>query len=196
MDDRLDELLDAAAALHRHLCPRQVLGVRMGLAAGHALGIEVPRTDKRLITFVETDGCGADGVSVATGCWVGRRTLRIFDYGKLAATVVDRSTGQAVRVRPTESARDCAFEHAPDAPSEWHAMLSGYRAMPTEQLVSVERVRLTIDLQALISRPGVRVRCADCGEEVMNEREMVRDGRAICQACAAGAYYEREPTTV
>ena len=31
---RLDELLALSAALHRHLCPRQVLGARMGLLAG------------------------------------------------------------------------------------------------------------------------------------------------------------------
>ncbi len=30
----LDELLSRSAALHKHLCPRQVLGVRMGMLAG------------------------------------------------------------------------------------------------------------------------------------------------------------------
>ncbi|MGC8780907.1 MAG: FmdE family protein, partial [Anaerolineae bacterium] len=68
----LKELLDMTTALHRHLCPRQVLGVRMGLYAGELLGLSVPQQDKRLYTIVETDGCAADGVAVATNCWVGR----------------------------------------------------------------------------------------------------------------------------
>jgi formylmethanofuran dehydrogenase subunit E len=84
----LNELLEASAALHHHLCPRQVLGVRMGRLAGRLLGLDLPQSDtqasglsasKRLLTIMETDGCAADGVAVATGCWVGRRTLRIED---------------------------------------------------------------------------------------------------------------------
>ena len=37
----LTELLEASAALHRHLCPRQVLGVRMSMYAGELLGLEI-----------------------------------------------------------------------------------------------------------------------------------------------------------
>jgi formylmethanofuran dehydrogenase subunit E len=85
----LNQLLDRSAELHNHLCPRQVLGVRIGMYAGELLGLELPQTDKRLYTFVETDGCFADGVSVAAGCWLGRRTMRLMDYGKVAAVFVD-----------------------------------------------------------------------------------------------------------
>ena len=55
----------------------------------HCSICELPQTDKRLYTFVETDGCFADGVMVATGCSLGHRTLRLIDYGKVAATFVD-----------------------------------------------------------------------------------------------------------
>src|SRR5439155_26987565 len=90
---RLDECLAATAALRHHLCPRQVIGARMGLLAGELLGLELPQADKRLLVIVETDGCAADGVAVACNCWVGRRTLRVEDYGKVAATFVDTHTG-------------------------------------------------------------------------------------------------------
>jgi formylmethanofuran dehydrogenase subunit E len=96
----LEELLTASAALHHHLCPRQVLGVRMGLAAGSWLELTLPQTDKRLLTVVETDGCVIDGLAVATGCRVGRRTMRVLDFGKVAATFVDTVTGRAVRLAP------------------------------------------------------------------------------------------------
>ncbi len=96
----LQELLQATAARHYHLCPRQVLGVRMGMLAAQLLHLDLPQTDKRLLTIVETDGCFIDGIAVATGCWVGRRTLRIEDYGKVAATFVDTQTEQAIRLTP------------------------------------------------------------------------------------------------
>ena len=96
----LHQLLDQCAALHHHLCPRQVLGVRMGMLAGKVLSLALPQSDKRLLTIMETDGCGADGVAVATNCWVGRRTMRIEDYGKMAATFVDTVTARAVRITP------------------------------------------------------------------------------------------------
>src|SRR5690349_4858594 len=100
----LERCLGQFAGLHPRLCPRQVLGVRMGLLAGAALGLEMPRRDKRLLVLVETDGCFADGLSVANGCWLGRRTLRLMDYGRVAATVVDSATGRAVRISPRPSA--------------------------------------------------------------------------------------------
>jgi formylmethanofuran dehydrogenase subunit E len=85
----LQTILEISAAQHRHLCPRQVLGARLGLAGAAALGLEAPRRDKRLLMIVETDGCFADGVAAATGCAMGHRTLRLADYGKSAATFVD-----------------------------------------------------------------------------------------------------------
>ncbi len=100
-----EELLALSTQFHRHLCPRMVLGVRMGMAAGRVLGLALPQTDKRLITIAETDGCGADGISAATGCWVGRRTLYIMDFGKMAATFVDTTSGNAVRIAPSAQSR-------------------------------------------------------------------------------------------
>ena len=94
----IDTLLERSAALHRHLCPRQVLGVRTGLLAARLLDLPLPQDDKRVFAFVETDGCYADGVSVAAGCWLGKRTLRLFDRGKVAATLADTHTGRAFRI--------------------------------------------------------------------------------------------------
>jgi formylmethanofuran dehydrogenase subunit E len=185
----LTELLDASAALHRHLCPRQVLGVRMGLLAGEALGLELPQTAKRLLTIVETDGCAADGVAVATNCWVGRRTMRVEDYGKVAATFVDTQTGLAIRIAPRRGCRDRARDYAPQARNKWEAQLLGYQRMPGEELLAVQPVQLKTPIEQLVSRAGAKAVCETCGEEIMNEREVVRDGLTLCRACAGQAYY-------
>jgi len=165
----------------------------MGLAGADALGLAAPRSDKRLVVFMETDGCGADGVSVASGCWVGRRTMRIFDYGKMAATFVDTHSGKAARVAPRPGIREAAWRYAPTAPDRWTAQLKGYELMPAAELLRVQPMTLTIDLKCLLSRPGRRVNCEACGEEVMNEREVIREGMTLCRACAGQSYYRLMP---
>ena len=186
----LAPLLARTAALHAgRLCPRQVLGVRIGLHAAASLDLAVPRSDKRLLVFVETDGCFADGIAAATGCHLGRRTLRLADYGKVAATAVDTATGRAVRVWPHPEARSRAWDYAPAAPDRWRAQLDGYRAMPAGELLLSRAVRLANSLDTLLGRPGQRVSCARCGEEILNGREMALPEGAVCAGCAGMSYY-------
>ncbi len=174
---------------HRHLCPKQVLGVRTGIYAGALLGIALPQSDKRLFAFVETDGCFADGVVVATGCAAGHRTLLHMDYGKVAATFVDTQSGRAVRIWPSGEARARARQYAPDAPDAWHAQLAAYQRMPVNEILNACAVRLTVSLEALISQPGLRVNCERCGEDIINGREVAQDGLTLCRACAGERYF-------
>lgn len=117
----LSPLLHRSASLQGHLCPWQVLAVRMGLYGADLLGLSVPRADRRLVALVELDGCFADGILAATGCSVGQRTLRLIDHGKLAATFVDAETGRAMRVTPQPLADLHAIERGP----------TGHRADPS-----------------------------------------------------------------
>ena len=185
----LNDLLDTSAMRHNHLCPRQVLGVRIGLAGAAALALDAPRKNKRLLVITETDGCFADGVEVATGCSVGHRTLRVEDYGKIAATFVDVKTGDAVRVAPRLDARDRACFYAPEEQRHYFAQLKAYQIMPDDELLSLQTVRLATPVEAIISRAGVRVNCESCGEEIVNEREVEVAGTTLCRACAGQAYY-------
>ena len=187
--DRVADLLEQTAAGHDHLCPRQVLGVRIGIAGGRTLGLDLPRSDKRLVVFMETDGCAVDGVAAATGCSVGRRTLRIIDYGKVAATFADTGTGQTIRVHPHPAARERAVATLPGAETRWHAQLEAYKTLPDSELLIVDVVDLEVDLESIISRPGLRAVCESCGEEIINQREILRKSRVICRACAGEAYF-------
>jgi formylmethanofuran dehydrogenase subunit E len=186
MNARLAE----SARLHDHLCPRQVLGVRMGMAAAHLLGLELPQKDKRLHVFVETDGCAVDGIMVSTGCQVGRRTMHVLDFGKVAATFADRENGLALRLRPRSDLRDAWAQYAPQAADRWHGYLQAYQVMPEAELFDLQRGRLTISLAALISQEGVRAVCERCGEEIFNEREVHLAGSVLCRTCAGESYFE------
>lgn len=186
----LHELLAITEAQHKHLCPRQVLGVRMGMYAAELLGLDLPQSDKRVLTFVETDGCFADGISAATGCTLGHRTLRHIDHGKSAAVFVDTKTELALRIHPAPAARQLAAASQPDAKSRWHAQLEAYQLLANPDLFIAQEVRLNVSLHDVISRPGIRVTCAVCGEEIINEREVISDGQTLCRDCAGEAYFQ------
>ena len=185
----LPALLAEAARQHGHLCPGQVLGVRLAIAGCERLGIAEPKSSKRLIVFVETDRCGTDAIQTVTGCTLGKRTLKFVDYGKLAATFFDTETGRAVRVCTLESSRDAALRFAPEEQDAHQAQLRAYKALPAEELFSVHDVRVGLNEHDLPGRPHSRVICEMCGEGVNDGREVSIDGRAVCRACAHGPYY-------
>lgn len=188
----IQALLEISSARHSHLCPRQVLGVRMALAGAAALGMDVPRKDKKLLVIAETDGCFIDGVEVAAGVAVGRRTLRVEDYGKVAATFINVKSGEAIRLAPRGDVRERARIYAPEEARHYFAQLYGYQRMPADALFSFTRVVLKQTLEEIISRPGMRVNCCMCGEEIMNEREIVLDGQNYCRACFGPGYYQED----
>ncbi len=189
MSTILRELLDRSSARHSHLCPRQVLGVRMALAGLEVLGIQPPITRESGLVIVETDGCFADGVEIASGATVGHRTLRVEDLGKIAAVFANVRTGRAVRLSPRADARLRAQMYAGGESRHYFAQLQGYQEMPADELFRVEEVRLEPTLTAILSKPGLRVACEVCGEEIINERQVVVEGTVMCRTCAQGSYY-------
>lgn len=145
---------------------------------------------KRLLVIAETDGCGMDGIAVAASCTVGRRTIRVVDYGKVAATFIDTDTGQTVRIAPSSRSRELAWDFAPEATTSWQSYLIGYQRIPDELLFSEQLVVLNKNLGQLLGQPGVRTECQQCGEEIMNSREVTVRGQALCLSCAGESYYQ------
>ena len=186
----IQPLLEKSARDHSHLCPRQILGVRMGLAGMKSLGFDSPPSRKRLLIIVESDGCFADGIIAATDCTVGHRTLRVEDYGKTAATFVDTQTGRAMRVAPSLDIRQKAYAYAPAEPRHYFAQMQAYQIMPDNEMMTVQEVTLNTSIEQIISRPGIRVDCDVCGEEIINEREIKQNGLTLCRACAGTSYYQ------
>lgn len=196
MNRDLQDILENSSARHTHLCPRQVLGARIGLKGAAAMGFELPCYDKRMLIILETDGCFADGIEAATGCTVGHRTLRIEDYGKIAATFADTEAGQALRIAPRLDVRERAYRYASGESRHYFAQLQGYQIMPDDELLTIQPVQLSKSVSKIISRAGVRVNCEGCGEEIINEREILLNGRVFCNTCALGGYYSHQEVYV
>ena len=183
-------LLERSSREHSHLCPRQVLGVRIGLAGLKALGFREPPPKRQMLAICETDGCFVDGITAATECTVGHRSLRIADYGKIAATFVDVRSERAVRVAPVGDARQRAGIFLPEEPRTYFAQLKAYQLMPDEELLVFQDIELNTPVSQILARPGARLSCDSCGEEIINERQVTQDGSTLCRACAGYAYYQ------
>jgi formylmethanofuran dehydrogenase subunit E len=191
--ETLDELLQRAEQSHGHMCAGQVLGVRMAMLGCRAVGVEDPRGAgrKSLIVFVEIDRCAADAVNTVTGCRLGKRTLKFFDYGKLAATFLNVKSGEAVRIVALDSSReaaDCAF---PEIDNKYERQLHAYKLLSDAHLFKVEGVRVDLPPQDQPGRPVSMVQCDECGEGINDRREVLREGRTVCRACAGEAYFTR-----
>lgn len=142
ISEKPDEFLSRSVSWHLGVYPRQVLGVRMGMYAGLLLELNLPQTDKRLLTIVETDGCFVSGISAVTECWVDQRTLRIHDYGKVAATFVDTMTGQSIRLTPKPDIRLLSMACAPNEENRWQTQLIGYQIIPDKSMFSIQQLEL------------------------------------------------------
>ncbi|HKD02989.1 MAG TPA: FmdE family protein [Terriglobales bacterium] len=186
-----DYLRDAEQA-HGHLCAGQVLGVRMAMLGLVKLGIDDPhgKDRKRLVTFVEIDRCATDAVAVVTGCRLGKRALKFRDWGKMAATFVDVSTGRAIRIAAKESSKALAREMYPEVEIKNQQQMLAYRALPDEDLFSTQWVKVELPPEEFPGYKGERIVCDACGEGINFRREVHRQGKTLCQSCAGGRYYE------
>ena len=180
-----------ATQAHGHLCAGQILGLRLAIYGIRLLGIDDPAgaDRKRLITYVEIDRCATDAIAVVTGCRLGKRALKFVDFGKVAATFCDLQTSRAVRVVALESARERARELYPEIAEKNRQQMRAYREMPDEELFAVEWVTVRIPPQDLPGYRAARVACQNCGESISFARQVVRDGRTLCRACAGERYY-------
>ena len=187
----LEEYLALAAQNHGHMCPGQVLGVRMAMLGLSRLGIDDPvKHRKRLLTFVEIDRCATDAVSLVTGCRLGKRSLKYLDYGKVAATFVDLENREAVRVVARDDARQKAKAMYENLTDPYKQQLEAYKVMDDGELFTAHRVQVKIRPEDLPGRPRSRVACDQCGEGVNDGRESSVNGRTLCRNCAGGSYYE------
>ncbi|HXY09690.1 MAG TPA: FmdE family protein, partial [Terriglobales bacterium] len=178
---------------HGHLCAGQVLGVRLAMLGLSRLGIEDPdgKDRKRLVTFVEIDRCATDAVAVVTGCRLGKRALKFRDWGKIAATFVDVESGKAVRVVAKESSKALAEEMHPEAGDKNSRQMLAYREMRDDDLFTVQRVKVELPPEEFPGYKGDRVVCELCAEGISFRREIRRDGKVLCRACAGERYYEQ-----
>lgn len=189
--ETLEELLVECEKLHGHLCPGQLLGVRMALVGCNLIGIEDPKglDRKKLVVWVEIDRCMTDAVSAATGVRLGKRSLKFFDYGKVAATFLNVDTGEAVRVSALDSSRSLADNLYPELGKKERQMRT-YVEAADEDLFKIQKVSVNFSEADSPGPPRTRVFCSICDEGVNDGRELRVGEEVVCRPCRQGGYYE------
>ena len=188
-----EDLLAGSVAAHGHLCPGQVVGVRLAILGCRLIGFEVPcpyHQLKKLIVFIEMDRCTGDAIAHVTGVKLGRRSLKFVDYGIMAATFINLETGKAYRVISTEEARDLAPFYAAPGLDKRGQQLEAYRVMPDSVLFRVQEVEVDLTPYDLPGPTRHKVACARCGQVVRDHREVIQNGLALCRPCAGGVYFK------
>ncbi len=165
---------------HGHICFGIAMGTKMALAAMKYFELDLQAKNKNLIVYAEIDRCMTDALQVITGCTLGHRTLKYVDYGKFAATFVNLTSGKAIRITIKESFE---IKGSPDEVVEKMAVT------PETQIVNIQKVEVKIPETDLPGLPKKRENCSKCGERIMDGREVYRENKILCRACANGKYY-------
>ena len=203
----LEGLLMKAGELHGHFCPYLALGVRAGSIALKALGVERTTGMEKVVAIVETNNCFSDGVQMVAGCTFGNNALIYRDLGKTAVTVAKRD-GSAVRVALKAEYADAFGLRYPEAHALFEKIVinreeatqaehkklmrlwakSSFEQLelPEEEVFNVEHTEIEVPPFAPMF---ASVRCSVCGENVMETRARVKDGKPICMECAAAEHY-------
>jgi len=196
--ETLKDFLDVALEFHGHKCPAMPMGLRAGLAAMKALGVERAK-DKELVVESETGeghaaGCFLDGVMVATGATYGKGNVKKLFYNKMAFTLIDVKTGRAIRVslKPEffEKALQSPFvqkrkEGVPpqDIPAEiTDPQVERVLALPESEFLVISQA-FQRDMKKGLTSFEVK-RCSQCGEATFTNKMTQRpDGRLLCVPC-------------
>ncbi len=184
----LEDCLERAKQFHGELCAGITLGTRMAILGLKAVGIDDPKGKdrKNLIVFVETDRCATDAILVVTGCHPGKRTMKILDYGKMAATFINLKTGKAVRIVVKNRDGDKVYTREM-IEKEPHG--EAYAMQPVENLFDIMEVAVPLKPEDMPGKPLRIVTCSSCGERIMDMREIIKDGKSVCRPCAENKRY-------
>ncbi len=187
-----ETLLQGSSQAHGHLCPGQVVGVRMAMLGCGLIGLDNPSQMpqiKKIIVYVEIDRCAADAIAYVTGVKLGRRSLKFVDNGIMAATFVNLESGKAYRIVSTEESREMAAQYAPDVTDMRQQQLEAYKVMPDDVLFSVEPVIVEVPVHDMPGPSRFKAQCEKCGQVVRDKKEVLLNRRVLCRPCAYGTYY-------
>ncbi|MDR1083482.1 MAG: FmdE family protein [Deltaproteobacteria bacterium] len=174
------DYLEKAAAYHGHICGGQILGIRMSLLGLKLLNLDPESDLKDLVIYLESDRCVADAAYVVTGVTVGRRRVKIQNYGKTAMSFLDLKTGDAYRVAVTSREHP---PHSADPVEFWNKKTDS-------DIFKVQKVGIKLAPGEEPGPPSRVVICRKCGDEILDHKDLTVDGQTVCRACAEKPYYQ------
>lgn len=179
-----ETLVEQAGKFHGDICHGIRIGTRMTMSGLRRIGITDPKGEdrKKLMVFVEIDRCTTDAIMALTGCRPGKRTMKIRDYGKMAATFINLDTGKATRVvvKGNKKPLEANTDGKPDLAN-----------VPEDELFSITEVEVPLRPEDMPGKPLHRVPCSHCGETIMDGREVQSGDESLCVPCSSATDYYR-----
>ena len=197
--ETLKDFLNVALEFHGHKCPAMPMGLRAGMAAMKALGVERAK-DKELVVESETGeghaaGCFLDGVMVATGATYGKGNIKKLFYSKMAFTLTEAKSGKGIRVSlkseffekalqsPFVQERKKGVPPQDISPEITNPLVERILNLPESEFLNISKVFQT---EVKKGSPNFEVkRCSKCGEAVFTDKlKKTPDGKLLCIPCA------------
>ncbi len=192
MDELSNTDLRDTIQFHGHLCPGLALGYRVAKTALRELQAERPQ-DEELVAIVENDSCAADAIQFITGCTFGKGNLIFRDYGKHVYTFFNRRTGKGIRISEDyrgfdNDQRFPELRKRQESGEDVSRELDRYKMEKTASILKADE-REIMKITPITTPPPQEarirgsVRCAVCGEKLMESRGRVKNGRIVCIPC-------------
>ncbi len=180
---------------HGHACPGLAFGFRAAQAALERLG-ERSR-DEELVAIAENRSCAVDAIQVLCGCTLGKGNLIINDYGKQVYTFMKRPGGQGIRLAviwqsPPENEETKALWQRFSAGDTSKEVMRAIKARKGQKMQAILKAK-TVELFKIEDINGplpekarvyASIRCAKCGEKVMEPKLMKVEENFLCVPCA------------
>ena len=162
--------LATVVQFHGHLGPSVVAGARMGM-----IGLRAVKAKGYFDVEVTCEGplakppqsCFLDGVQVATGATLGKRTLQWVQTDRLTVRIKNTGTGKTAVLRPTPALLELLASFKPDA-------IAGHGHRDDEQLEAIAR-----KIAAMPDKEIAVVALADDLPAVLEQFSAVGDGEGV-----------------
>lgn len=101
-------------------------------------------------------------------------------FGKTAMCFLDLKSGKAYRIRVK------IREH----PAPGTDIVAYWAQFNDDEIFGWYEVAIDLPPSELPGKPQSSVICQNCGEEVLDSKEVAKDNRTFCRNCAEGSYYK------
>jgi formylmethanofuran dehydrogenase subunit E len=97
---------------------------------------------------------------------------------------------KAIRIAAKESSKQRAREFHPEIENKNQQQMLAYRELSDDDLFTTQWIKVELLPKEFPGYKADRIVCAQCGEGINFNREVEREGRVLCRACAGEQYYD------
>lgn len=195
-EQHIPALLSRCVDFHGHFCPGLTIGYKASTYGLQLLGITPPRED--FFAIVANKSCAFDAVQVITGCTFGKGNITFWDHGKhvyifglrdrkMAIRLYAKGIGVLEQRYPNHLSRakkvllGAVDESEGEEFQKKHRKISlSLLEIPDQTFFEAKEIEIEPPPRAMIFH---NLRCDLCGEEFMETRARICDGKTLCLPC-------------